>query len=670
MSPRPATNAAFQAVALAFAIALVTAPLAVLADGVTIWPDEMAYVKGAEGIWDSHRLTAPGDPFFISYSQLLPLVAAPIVGPMGTSTGLAVLHALFALTLASTLVPVFLLARRVGLEDRAALVAGALATITSGLSFAGTVMTETLAYPLFAWFLLAAHATLTRPSGLADIAALGALAGLIVARAPLAVLALALPMGIALSAWSASRPILPELLRHRLLVGLLGLGAVLLAAALVLVPDRVGNYTDAFGSLKPSFDALRSSIDNLAFIVLASGAVPAALTVAWSTGRLGRARDASEAERTFAALALSTVVLLVAQVGFFGAGFLSGTSTITARYVLYLVVPFAIGAVLAVRQPPPLRPLIGAGACVVLTIIATRASAISSAIDAPTVSDAGASGSGIGDAVSPAALRLLLAVAAAGVVTAAILIVRRTPRLALTLVGVPLLLLGTATAGYRLVSIDRQIDDRHVLAGPADWVDAAAGGAQVDVIPAPLPTGADPELRWRQTIFANERVRRTLYAPGSPPWNTYQFGQEAVFDLAAGTLVVQGAVPLRGMVATASNEVRFGLAGDLVARRDGMVLARTPNPGRLRWAFEGVDASGTVARAARLHVYGPGHRRLVVRLQAATTANCPCTVALGDARARVPRGGSAALTQTSGRGTIAVRVPAGVAIVGVREGDA
>lgn len=639
-------------------VALALLPYALLADGVTTWPDEMVYAKAAQHIWGTARPVFSGDPYFVSYSELLPLLAAPILGPLGVSEGLGILHALLGLALASTAIPVFLLGRRVGLDDTAALAAAALATITSGLSFAGTVMTETIAYPLFAWFLLAAQGALVRPSARNDVVALVALGVLVLARAQLVVLGGALVLAILLLAHTEGRSLRAALLRHRLLVGASVLGAVMVGG-LLLAGTGGGGYTSVLGEIHLNTDVIRSGLDNLTFIVLATGAAPAALLFSWGGERLRKGDDAATATAAFAGLALCSMVVLVAQIAIFGAGFLSGTSTITGRYLLYLAIPFSLGTVAAVRRPPDLRALAWGGAIVLAIVVLTRASAVSSAIDAPSVADRNAIGSGVGGVLAPTALKFVLATMAVAAVAIAGFVLSRVPRRwRLAVMAVPLLLLGAGTAAYRSRSIVRQIDQRQVLSSPRTWIDDAVGaGAEVDVAPGALPGPVDEDLRWRESIFENGSVRRTLGTPAAKPLNALLFSDTAIVKPLDGTLTTLTGDALRPLLAIPAADVRFAPAGRVVSRHDGMILLRSDRPGKLRWVLDGIDGKGQalvrrrkgrdraggLSKAIKLYAYrGPGlqpARRAHIRVRAATSALCPCTARFGS-RSIVLRAGT------------------------------
>lgn len=626
LSPR--ARSAAPAAALFLGVALAVAPFALLADGLTIWPDELLYVKQAQHIWSEVAPVRSGQPFFSSYSELLPLVTAPILGPLGTTAGLAVVHVLFGFALASISIPVYLLSRRIGLDERGALAAAALGTVTTALSFAGTMMTEVLAYPLFAWFLLAVHATMREPSRRRDLGVTLAFCLLVAARAQLVVLGVAVPLAIVLDAALAGRSWRRELLRHRTLVVVGVLGALLLAV-IAAASQGSGGYSNLIGQVDLNSGIVRSGIDNLSFIVLVTGGAPAALTAAWIGARLHEGRAADPGERAFASLALFSLVLLVVQVGVFGASHLAGTFTITGRYLLYLAVPFSIGTVCAVRRPVGGRALLAAAAGVAVIVMATRAPAISAAIDAPSVDDRGALGAGVGDVLAPGPLRLVLMLMALATVGLTWLVLRRLPARALALVAIPLLVLGAGTTAFRMRAIVRQADEREVLLGARDWIDRAADGEPVDVLPAPLGPGADEELRWRNTMFYNRDVRRSLNSPGAPVWSTLQYSETTALEVERQRFITAKG-PVSPLLAISDREVRFGFAGTVVARQEGIRLIRSGDPGRLDWAFVGLDSFGARqvgVPAPQLYLFGAGRsRRVRLTLAGDGTARCPCPV--------------------------------------------
>ena len=83
---------------------------------------------------------------------------------MGMVDAFYAVHTLLALVLASTAVPTYLIARSLGLGRLAANLAAALSVAVPWMLLAGVVMTEDVAYPAFAWAMLASCVRCSSPA--------------------------------------------------------------------------------------------------------------------------------------------------------------------------------------------------------------------------------------------------------------------------------------------------------------------------------------------------------------------------------------------------------------------------------------------------------------------------------------------------------------------------
>src|SRR5947207_655576 len=101
--------------AIALAVFVPTAIWAAGIAGFTIMADELGYLKQAVQIADTGTLVRAGDFYFNSYLQLLPLLSAPFLAHGYVPDAVRLVHVVYAAVLATTVVPVYLLARAIGL---------------------------------------------------------------------------------------------------------------------------------------------------------------------------------------------------------------------------------------------------------------------------------------------------------------------------------------------------------------------------------------------------------------------------------------------------------------------------------------------------------------------------------------------------------------------------
>ena len=103
---------------------------------------------------------------------------------------------MIVLAYASTVVPVWLLARAAGAERAWAALAALGAVLVPWAGLTGTFLTEGLAYPLVGWACLAIFATVANPSPRADLVALAAIGASMLARTGLVLLLFALAVAV------------------------------------------------------------------------------------------------------------------------------------------------------------------------------------------------------------------------------------------------------------------------------------------------------------------------------------------------------------------------------------------------------------------------------------------------------------------------------------------
>jgi hypothetical protein len=301
------------------------------------FPDEYMYAElGRSLAADGRPLVRGLESDFPALLQ--PLLTAPawLVGDVATAYHLVQVLNCAALSLAA--IPVYVLARRIGIGERAAVLVVALSLLAPALLYGGWVVSEPIAYPLVAVSLLLGVRALERPgAGAAGAFLLAAgLAGF--ARAQLLVLPLCFLAG-ALIVGVRERRLARAVREQALVVGVVTLAG---AAFLVRGGNRLGLYGELLAlDLEPRALVARLATQALA-LLYASGwvIVPGALL------GLGLAlwRPLSRAELAFGALTLSLAAALLLQAALWG-----DTALMQERYTFYaapaLTTAFALFAV-------------------------------------------------------------------------------------------------------------------------------------------------------------------------------------------------------------------------------------------------------------------------------------------------------------------------------------
>ena len=121
-------------------------------------------------------------------NQLYPILISPLYGDGNVPASFEGAHRLNAFLIASAAIPVYLLARRIGLGRLVALWAGALSVAVPWVALASFLLTEVVAYPAFCWALLALTHAVARKSWRTDLLALVVIGVAVLARTQFVVL--------------------------------------------------------------------------------------------------------------------------------------------------------------------------------------------------------------------------------------------------------------------------------------------------------------------------------------------------------------------------------------------------------------------------------------------------------------------------------------------------
>ena len=278
----------------------------------TFFADEYIYAELARSISETGRPLVRGAS--ASFPALLqPILTAPawLVGDVETSFRLV--QTIGALVMSLAVVPVFLLARRLGIGSSLALVLAALAVLVPDMVFAGWVVAEPFAYPLVLAAVAVGTVALARPRPRLQLAFL-ALAGLAAfARIQFAVLPVCFLAAAMLIGLREGR--LRGAFREQRLVF-----ALLLVPALGLFavgPGRaLGFYEGVLDIDFISFEFTKWVGLDAMFLAYASGVVlaPGALLGLWLALRHPRSRE----ELAFGALAVTLIGVLLLEAAAYG----------------------------------------------------------------------------------------------------------------------------------------------------------------------------------------------------------------------------------------------------------------------------------------------------------------------------------------------------------------
>ena len=598
--------------------------------------DELLYAKTATFYADGLHVR----PELFGHSQsvpnlLYPILLAPLYGLFGSVTAFHAAHLVNAVLFASTLVPVYLLGRRVlALPWGYALAAGLASVMVPWAVAVNVVMTESLAYPAFGWALLAMASALARPGLRRDAIAIAAIGLATLARNQFFLLAPVFVLAALLQATSGPQPLsLRDRLRpHAALLGVALLGVLALIALLAAGVDVAGAYSDALGH--PAFPPgiWVATGRHLAHLVVGVGILPAILFFAWLARAL--VAPAGRTEHGFAAIALLTFAVIAHQVGYFTQNV--GGGTYQERYVFYLVPLMALGAIALVadrrRAVAPATIAFGAVLSVVFIVAADPQYPAGENISAfSRVANAGSAFNDVLEGqIRVWSGRLLgrtmstidgLAVAAALIaVAAALLLVPRWARWARPALAVLVVAGGAGQAIHLVPESARAINAAfpHVLPNvrefDRDWIDQAApDGARVGMMPGFLGSG-DDKLQWQWHAFWNERVERLFELAARPEIGVFTTTETTVD---ARTGAVQAPTDGITHLVLAGNDPTLRLRGRVVASTpDGAVLLEPQRPWQADWQ---VDGTGKPVQRLLVYPESPGgavrgEADLVVRL--------------------------------------------------------
>jgi hypothetical protein len=573
-------------VAASFLVRLVTGWLRATPN---YFSDEYLYAELGRSLLESGRPLVRGVE--LSFPALLqPFVTAPAWLAGDVEVSYRIIQALGALAMSLAAVPVFLLARRLGIARPLALGAAAFSLAIPDLLFASWVTAEPFAYPLLLAAVLTAVPLLAEPTrGRAALflafTALGMFARVQFAVLPLCFVAAVLIVG-------ARERRLRSLVREQSIVLVVfALGALL--AATVGFHRVLGLYESALDSRAAPVELLERAGVNALVLAYASGWIllPGAL-LAFG---LVLAKPRTRSELAFGAFALPLVVTLLLEAGLVGA-----VEHAQERYVFYALPLVGIAFCLYAARGWPARTYHALLAALLLTASAVVPLAGFAAAEGKSHSPFLLAAFRVEEWVgTPGTGSLLLAAGAAALLAVGVLL-SRTPRLGAS-VALSLAIAAAGTASAAAVAFDnRNAGAVRTAFLPEDpsWVDSQAVD---DVVLVRGPQGVKTEAL--EQLFWNRSIDRVALLPGAEQLDHVHSPTLRVRG--DGTLLL-GDRPLRSplLVDGYSGTLRLADA-DILGSSPSFALWQPRGDARLSLYFAGRYGDGWLAGAGRLYVW-PG----------------------------------------------------------------
>jgi hypothetical protein len=584
-------------VKLAGLFAATAAVLVVLSTRVRDWvvmTDELQYAKLATHIGETlSPLPTLRGVHVSSYAQLYPALLSPFYGTLAAPTAFGATHVVNALLFASAMIPVYLLARQIALSPHWSLVCSLLSIALPWNVESAFVLTESVAYPVFLWTMLAFVRAVAVPSPRRDAVAIAAVALAVLARTQFLVLAGVLPLTVLLQDGPRR-----ALQRHRVLAA----ACVAAAALFAVLGTRVlGSYsvTATHGSPLP-LRAFPSAAEHLDVVALGIGILPLLLGGAWLVTR----------RTPFGMLALLTVVLVSLEAASYDVRFGGGLAHVRDRYAFYVAPLLLIALVAALRDGVPRTALAGATGFFAVTVLLHHFGRIAGLyVDSPvavlngTVADSGG--------------RVFVALFAV-VLALAVAVVRIPPR-ALALGACAFVFVfsaGVAAAAWTRLLSGHGPSGRPVTGVRGlvlDWADRVLpGGAHTAIVPYTVDAewGRSAVLWW-DVEFWNRSVDRAYVVADT--WDYAPFPHtELRVDPTTG--VIAGTEHAPPYVIASQEDSRLHFAGTRVAQNFNLDVLQVERPYRALWQSHGLDADGWTrpGRRSWIHIFPqPGARTYI-----------------------------------------------------------
>jgi glycosyltransferase involved in cell wall biosynthesis len=539
-----------------------------------IMVDELIYSELAKSF-------ASGGHFLIrdvhhgAYGVVYPVLIAPAWRAFGSvPDAYAAAKTIGSVLMSLTAVPVYFLARRL-LSPLWSLLAAALAIAVPSMMYTGTLMTETVFYPIFVCVALALVLALERPTVTRQLVLVAVCLLAFLTRSQAVVLIPAVATAPPLLAWLDRRRVVRVVREFRVVYAILVVGVL---GALVVELARGKSPLDVLGAYSATGDAnyhadqvLKWLLYHVSELDLYLGIVPFAAVLLLTAV----ARTLDRPLRVFLAATLPLSAWLLLEV----AAFASALSPRVEERNMFYVAPLFLIALLAWIERGMPRPARAAAVAAILAAALPGALPYHQLIDTSAEADTLALLPlwWVQEAiVNPNTIGVVVVVAAAAL---ALVFLTVSPRYALVLPA--LVFLWFAFATERIERFDHGFPKASVGAlfqgmttSRRDWIDAAVGrGASV----AFLYSGRDPTLQplplWENEFF-NRSVGPVYYlrqpSMGGLP-------ETHVTQSADGRLLAPNDAPVRSRFVLTDTSVP--LAGKVIGLDEvrGLVLRRTPD---------------------------------------------------------------------------------------------
>ncbi len=552
------------------------------------FPDEFLYAGIARSLGKGDGVTVLGQPASLP-ALLEPILLTPVWRVADAGLAMALTQTLHSLWIALAAVPVFALARMLGLPDRWALFCGAVAALAPAGYYASLVTADALGYLLALVAVASGVRLISVPSRRSELLCLACLGLATFARLQYAVVAVAVAAAVLVVERGRPTGIVR---RFPLLVAGAGLAAVAAVAAVGL--GGLGRYS-TLTSFRLSSESGTWFLAGLFLIVAATGVVLVPGGLAWLVAALRSRTD--RAQTSFAVITVITVISLLGMASVYTVE--SGSARFLERYVILAAPLFALCLACWFNAGRPHgRVAAAAGGAVVVAAAAVPVSQYAVALgvsDSPTLFTVflGEIHLGIGNASLLAALILtsgaLLAVAAG----------LRAPLPASAVAGFGLVVLAALSVGSHIA--DRQTGAveiaKHFSGDPA-WIDRQQVGPTMLVL-----TDRADRLDAMLTAVTNSDVTSAALI-GTLEESRGIDGLGSPVTVAANGELRRAGSTIRQPVAlsTASTAVGFSNAARVVYD-SRFALAVPKDEARLSFLAEGVRSNGKLLPNGRIRVF-------------------------------------------------------------------
>jgi hypothetical protein len=594
-----ATTAIAAVVVLGFALRVTTS---FLHSTPHLFPDEYIYAELSRALAGG-ALEIRGQA--AAFPALLePLLAAPLWALTDdVEVGYRLVQTMHALAAALAAVPVFVLARRLGISSPLAVACGALTVALPVMIYGAYVTADAVALPLALAALAAGVAALDRPTDKGQLVFLAFATLATLARIQYVVLPVAFIAGAAVVSRGPLRRTLRE---FRVTLAALILAAI--AISMVGAPRLLGYYGDVT-RLDIDFGALGywSAVDTLLLVYAAGLAmVPAAFV---GLG-LALARPRSRVEHAFGAMTVALGTLLLAEAALYAS---NGSERFQERYLvalLPLVAPlFCLGMQRVGSRAVCAAMAGGASALFLVSAILPLAEFTvgDRKQDSPTLQALdmllSRLGTGTGSLVIAVSAAFLTCVAAAAPLRPQIGI---PSVLAATFAALSAMSIGSIEFD-RLLSL--RVERTFVASGRQSWVDDARLGA-VEVLQTPFSS----RMQISDQLFWNRSLVRILRMPKTDEVDKFGSVPTTVAD--DGRIIAAGSAVSRPLLVQEHGSWAHLEGARLVRRTVGTSLWRPTSTPRLVALFAGRYLDGWLTPESSLTLWprADGPRRVTVSI--------------------------------------------------------